>query len=90
MGVKFEIKAKTGEKDGKAFYSKIGVVLQGDKGLSMRLNMIPLGWDGFAIFSEPEQRQGGQQRQAPARQQGYGAPRQQAPADDFQDDEIPF
>lgn len=102
MGVKYEIKAKTGEKDGKAFYSKIGVVLQGDKGFSMRLNMIPLGWDGFAILSEPEQRQSGQQRQQnygggqpTTRQQGYGnqgrggqGERYDPPADP--DDDIPF
>lgn len=89
MGVKFEIKAKTGEdKSGKAFYTKIGVVLQGEKGFTMKLNTIPLGWDGFAFFSEPEQRQGAPRQQQPARQ-GYGGGRQ-APAEDAYDDEIPF
>lgn len=98
MPVKFEIKAKTGEdKSGKAFYTKIGVVLQGDKGFTMKLNTLPLNWDGFAFFSEPEQRQQGggqqQQRAAPRQQQnnGYGAP-QQGKGSGFEemDDDIPF
>lgn len=100
MPVKFEIKAKTGEKDGKAIYSKIGVVLQGDKGFSMKLNFMPLQWDGFAFFSEPEQRgkftdrsmDEGRGRQQQAQQGnrggyggGYGRQQQEDP-----DEDIPF
>lgn len=84
MPVKFEIKAKTGEKDGKAMYSKIGVVLQGDKGFSMKLNVIPLNWDGFAFFSEPEQRGGGGQQA-----RGYQSQQRGRQQDDM-DDDIPF
>lgn len=92
MPVKFEIKAKTGEKDGKAMYSKIGVVLQGDKGFSMKLNVLPLNWDGFAFFSEPEQRQGNPQSgQRGGNSGGYTrANNRQPPPDDFGDDDIPF
>lgn len=88
MGVRYEIKAKTGEANGKAIYAKIGVVLEGDKGFSMKLNVVPLNWDGYAFFSEPEQRGngGGYQRGAsPPR----GAGGRGAPPDDSLDD-IPF
>lgn len=91
MPVKFEIKAKTGEKDGKAMYSKIGVVLQGDKGFSMKLNVVPLNWDGFAFFSEPEQRSGNSNRQGGggySRNQGTNRGPNQG-GDEF-DDDIPF
>lgn len=92
MPVKFEIKAKTGEKDGKAMYSKIGVVLQGDKGFSMKLNVLPLNWDGFAFFSEPEQRgnyqqNNSQQRQQSQSRQGRG---NYAPPMEDDDGDIPF
>lgn len=87
MGVKYEIRAKTGEANGKAIYSKIGVVLEGDKGFSMRLNVIPLNWDGFAFFSEPEQRGnggGGYSRGAGQARGGGGR------SPDPMDDDIPF
>ena len=86
MGVRYEIKAKTGEANGKAIYAKIGVVLEGDKGFSMKLNVLPLNWDGYAFFSEPEQRGngGGYGRGAtPPRGGGGRAP-------DPMDDDIPF
>lgn len=88
MGVRYEIKARIGEKDGKAMYAKIGVVLEGDKGFSMKLNYLPMNWDGFAFFSEPEQRGGGGGHNRGGNGgggRGQGGGRQSDPEDD-----IPF
>lgn len=56
--LRYEVLAKTGtyEKDGetKNRYLKIGVVLQGDKGFSLKLEAVPTAWDGWAILSEPK------------------------------------
>jgi hypothetical protein len=37
----------------KVHWKQIGVVLQTDKGFSMKLEMIPAGWDGWAQLFEP-------------------------------------
>jgi hypothetical protein len=39
---------------------KVGVVLEGDKGLSMKLESIPCGneWNGWLNFYEPKARDG--------------------------------
>lgn len=93
MTVKYHIMAKTGEDgNGKAFYSKIGVVIQGDKGFSMRLNTVPLGWDGFAFFADPEQQ--GNANRRPGRNtgasQGRGGGYNRATQEENPDDDIPF
>lgn len=55
MAIKFEIRAKTGEgKDGKAFYSRIGVIMETQKGLMAKFETVPVGWDGWAYLSEPK------------------------------------
>lgn len=41
-------------KDNKTHWKQIGVVLQTDKGFSLRLEMIPTGWDGWAQLFEPK------------------------------------
>lgn len=56
--LRYEVLAKTGtyqDKDGndKSRYLKIGVVLQGDKGFSLKLESVPVGWDGWAMLAEP-------------------------------------
>jgi hypothetical protein len=38
----------------KTYWRKIGVVLEGDKGLSLKLEAVPVGWDGWASFFEPK------------------------------------
>jgi len=65
-------------------YKNIGVVLEKDGKMFMKLDMIPTGgWDGFASFYEPRPRSnGGQQQQQPASGGGNNF-------DDF-DDDIPF
>jgi hypothetical protein len=49
-----EVRAKTGEdKDGKAFYKTIGRVLTTQKGQMLKLDTMPMNWDGWAYISEP-------------------------------------
>jgi hypothetical protein len=59
MGIKYEVSATTGTyttADGtqKRRYSKIGVVLQTQNGPALKLDTIPVGWDGFAYLNEPQ------------------------------------
>lgn len=41
-------------KEDKTYWKKIGVVLQGEKGFSVKIEMIPVGWDGWAQLFDPE------------------------------------
>jgi hypothetical protein len=55
----YDVVATVGKrKDGKNNYVKVGVVLEGDKGLSMKLESIPCGneWNGWLNFYEPKPR----------------------------------
>ena len=50
-----EVRAKTGEdKEGKAIYRTIGRVLTTQKGQMLKLDSIPLQWDGWAYLNEPK------------------------------------
>lgn len=52
-----EVRAKTGEdKDGKAIYRTIGRVLTTKNGPMLKLDSIPLQWDGWAYISEPKEK----------------------------------
>ena len=58
MGVKYEVTAVTGkynDKNGneKSRYTKLGVVIEGKNGLSLKFESIPVGWDGWAFLNEP-------------------------------------
>lgn len=46
-------------------YLNVGVVLEGDKGLSMKLEALPVNFNGWINFYEPKQREqsGGESRQ---------------------------
>ena len=60
--VKWEVVAVTGKyktSDGqeKSRFAKIGVVMETDKGLRLKMEMVPLGWDGWAMLSEPKPKQ---------------------------------
>ena len=44
-------------KDEKTYWKKIGVILQGDKGFSMKIEMIPTVWDGCASLFEPREKE---------------------------------
>lgn len=75
MSVLYEVIAKTGtyrDRDGndKNRYVRMGVVLKTQGGAMMlKLESIPVGWDGAAFLNEPkakdEQRTAPPQRQAP-------------------------
>lgn len=62
----YDVVATVGKrKDGKPNYVKVGVVLEGDKGLSMKLETLPMGneWNGWLNFYEPKPRNGEQSAQ---------------------------
>lgn len=73
MSKKFDIVAVTGkykDRDGneKSRYLNIGAVIETQNGLSIKLEAVPVGWDGWAYLNEPkprEERQQGGQRQQP-------------------------
>lgn len=63
MPIKYEVVSKREGKDGKAFWTKIGVVFETAKGLSLKMEAVPVAWDGWAILSDPTQKK-------PAKHQG--------------------
>lgn len=79
--VVYEVMAKTGkytDKNGqeKNRWAKCGVILQGDKGLSLKLETIPVGSDGWFSLFEPK----------PQQSSGNSAPA----GDDLGGSDIPF
>ena len=87
MSKKFDVVAITGkyqDRDGneKNRYTNIGVVIETSKGLSLKLESVPVGWDGWAGPYEPKERD---QREAPRQQQRS---QQSRGGDDMSD--IPF
>lgn len=59
MPVKYDVVAATGtytNKQGeeKKSWMKIGKVLQTQKGFSLKLDAVPVGWDGWAMLAEPQ------------------------------------
>ena len=73
MSRKFEVTAITGkytdnQGNEKSRYLNIGAVIETRNGLMLKLEAVPVGWDGWAYRNEPKPRDG-QQRQQPARQQ---------------------
>ena len=45
---------KDSKDQSKVYWKQIGVVLQTDKGFSMKLESVPVGWDGWAVLFEPK------------------------------------
>lgn len=79
---KYDVVAIVGKrKDDKPNYVNCGVVIQTDKGFSLKLNSIPAGneWNGWFSLFEPRPRDGEQQKPAS----------DAAASKDF-DDDIPF
>lgn len=73
MSKKYDVVAITGkyqDKDGneKNRYTNIGVVLETAKGLSLKLEAVPVGWDGWAGLYEPKEREGSERQQSPQQQ----------------------
>lgn len=59
MAVKYEVTAKAGtytNKDGeeKNRYHKLGVVIDTKNGLALKVESLPIGWDGWAYLNEPK------------------------------------
>ena len=96
--LKYEVVAVTGkykDRDGneKPRHMKVGVVLEGDKGLSMKLEALPVTpeWDGWLRFYEPKPKEqtgtrGGGSQSGPASSGGPGPATQKG----FDDEDIPF
>lgn len=78
-----EVRAKTGEdKEGKAIYRTIGRVITTQKGQMLKLDSIPLLWDGWAYLNEPREPDQKPQQRPAQRQPGRGG---------FdRDDDIPY
>lgn len=73
------------DKSGKKKYHKMGTVFESDKGLSLKIDSMPVGpdWNGWVSFYECKPRE--QKAEAPK------ATKASAPdADDFDDQRIPF
>lgn len=72
MARKFEVTAVTGKYTDnntgqeKNRYMTIGAVIEGRNGLMLKLEAVPVGWDGWAYLNEPKPRDG--QQSSPARQ----------------------
>jgi len=83
---KYEVVAVTGKYAGadgaeKNRYHQMGVVLENERGsLSIKLESIPVGWDGWAYLNDPKPREDGQTPR--------NAPRKPAQAPD--DSDVPF
>jgi len=61
MAVKYEVVVNSGSytnKEGveKKRWTKVGVVLETPKGLSLKMEAVPVSWDGWAILSEPKEK----------------------------------
>lgn len=59
MPVAYEVIAVTGtytNKQGeeKKRWQKIGVVMQGKNGLTLKMESVPVAWDGWATLAEPK------------------------------------
>jgi len=79
--VRYEVKAKNGtyksNGEEKTRWHQMGVCFQNDKGqLSLKIDSIPVNWDGWISLFEPKPKEGAQPQQ------------QAAPA--IADDDIPF
>lgn len=77
------ITGKYTDRDGneKARFANIGAVISTDKGFRLKLETVPVNWDGWAMLKEPQPRD----QQAPAQQQTAPV---NSPADPS--DDIPF
>jgi single-stranded DNA-binding protein len=73
-------------------YTKIGVLMEKDNGsLMIKMETIPLNWDGFAYLNDPRENKGDQGggSASPQQRQPQQQSRPQSNFDDL-DDDIPF
>jgi hypothetical protein len=78
-------------------YHNVGVVMSTKNGDMLKLESLPIGWDGWAYLNDPREREdkpvADKPRQAAPRNQNAGSrssPMAQAPADDFDDSDLSF
>lgn len=92
MGKKYEVVAVTGkytdrEGNEKSRYVNIGAIIETRNGHMLKLEAVPVGWDGWAYLNEPKERDQAQ------RGGGSASGQQQAksePDGGMPDDDIPF
>lgn len=82
MSKKFDVVAITGKYtnsngEEKSRYVTIGAVIETSKGLSLKLEAVPVGWDGWAGLYEPKAKDGAAKPSSRQR-------------DDRDEDSIPF
>lgn len=68
MSRKYEVVAVTGkyqDKDGneKSRYQTIGVIVETRNGPMLKLESVPVGWDGWAYLNEPKAKDDRQKKQ---------------------------
>lgn len=84
---RFDIMTPRKSRDGKTFWTRIGTAWQGDKGIQLVFDALPLpDSEGRCVANlfEPKPRDGGGQSR------GGGNSFADNPGDDLQDDSIPF
>lgn len=72
MSKTYDVTAVTGkytDRDGneKSRYVTIGAVIETRNGPMLKLESVPVGWDGWAYLNEPKERDGQQQQRQAAR-----------------------
>ncbi len=74
MAVKYEIVAVTGEYEQagetKKRYAKIGVVMETKNGLMVKVESVPIGWNGWAYLNEPRERESASTKGSASMQRG--------------------
>lgn len=63
---KYDVCVGTKGKDDKTYWNKVGVVLQTEKGFRLKMESIPVAWDGWAALFEPKPAGNGQTQSKPA------------------------
>ncbi len=98
MGIKKDIVAVIGtytdaQGNEKKRYLKIGAIMETRNGEMIKMDSVPVGWDGWAYLNDPrsEGDRPQQRTQGQGRRSGGAQPSPRlADADDFADDSIPF
>jgi len=58
MPVKYDVvTVRTDEKTDKKYYTNIGRVIETEKGLFLKLDSVPVGWNGWASFYRPKDKE---------------------------------
>lgn len=95
----YNVRVSTGEYtdnqgEKKKRYVQAGVIIEKNGRKYLKMEVIPVGWDGFASLMEPTDKDGDSQPSSGRRGGGRGAPARTGPAaasqgGGFDDDELP-